>query len=141
MHPAAVGAQDGDARILVENHFATLGQTAEFMNDKTADRVVVIILEVGAEGCVEVFDFGGRLDAVAAGVVEHDVAGSLIEVVFVFNVADDLFKHILDGHQARNTAVFIYHDGHVVVAGAKLTQQHIQALGFGNEDGGAQRAA
>ena len=49
------------------------------------------------------------------------------------DIADDLLQHVLDRHQTRHTAVFVDHDGHVVVVGAEFTQQHVQTLGLGNE--------
>src|SRR5690606_29642094 len=36
--------------------------------------------------------------------------------------------------QACGSAVFVDDDGKVVAAAAKIVQQHVQALGFGNED-------
>ncbi|MNM77015.1 hypothetical protein D3C81_888570 [compost metagenome] len=59
--------------------------------------------------------------------------------MLVFDVADDLFQHVLDGHQARHTAVLVDDDGHVIVVGAELAQQHVQALGLGHEGGRAQQ--
>uniref|UniRef100_A0A1I8A2A8 NAD-specific glutamate dehydrogenase n=1 Tax=Steinernema glaseri TaxID=37863 RepID=A0A1I8A2A8_9BILA len=59
--------------------------------------------------------------------------------MLVLDVADDLLQHVLDGHQACHAAVFVDDDGHVVVVGAKLAQQHVQALGLGHEGGRAQQ--
>src|SRR5690606_31927625 len=117
-----------------------LRQAAKFVNDETTDRVVIVVAELGTERGVEVLDLGGGLDTITAGVVEHDITGGLIEIVFVLNVADDLFQHVLDGDEAGYAAVLIDDDGHVIVAGAELAQQDIEALGFWNEDSGAQRA-
>jgi hypothetical protein len=61
----------------------------------------------------------------------QDVVFFFVEIVFVLDVADDLFQHVFDGDQAGHAAVFIDHDGHVVVVGAEVAQQHVQALGFG----------
>src|SRR5690606_39298765 len=55
-------------------------------------------------------------------------------VEFVFDIADDLFEHILHGDQARYSAVFIDDDGQVVVTRAEFAQQHVQTLGLGNKD-------
>ena len=59
--------------------------------------------------------------------------------MLVFDVADDLLQHVLDGDQAGHAAVFVNHNGHVIVVGAELAQQHIQALGLGHEGGRAQQ--
>ena len=39
---------------------------------------------------------------------------AFINVCFIFNFADDFFKHILNGHQSGNTSILIDHNRHVV---------------------------
>ncbi len=79
------------------------------------------------------------IDEVAAG-QWLDVA-VFLDVVLVLDFADDLLQHVLDGHQAGHAAVFVDDHGHVVVVGAELTQQHVEALGLGDEGRRAQQVA
>jgi hypothetical protein len=65
----------------------------------------------------------------------------LVEVVFVLDVANDLFQHVFDGDQAGDAAVFVDHDRHVIARDAEFTQQDVEALGFGDEDDRAQPVA
>ena len=51
-----------------------------------------------------------------------------ILLVLVANVADNLFKQILDRHQARDAAIFIDHDAHVLLLALHLAQQFVAAL-------------
>ncbi|MFU0840732.1 MAG: hypothetical protein ACFWUJ_19965 [Pseudomonas fragi] len=53
--------------------------------------------------------------------------------MFVFDIADDLLQNVFNRHQTRHTAVFVDHDGHVVMVGTELAQQHVKALGLGNK--------
>jgi len=64
-----------------------------------------------------------------------------VEVVFVLDVADDLFEHVFDGDQAGDAAVFIDDDGHVIARDAEFAEQHVEALRFGDEDGRTQPVA
>ncbi len=90
---------------------------------------------------VEVFDRCLRLDAETSELVRADVAFALVEVVLVLDLADDLFENVLNGDQAADARVFVDDDRHVVVRDAELTQEHIEALGFRNEDGWMQPVA
>jgi hypothetical protein len=94
---------------------------------------------------VELLDLGQRLHAPAraelAFLDRQDVVLFLVEVVLVLDVADDLLEHVLDGDQAGHAAVFVDHDGHVVVVRAEVAQQHVQALRFRDEDRRAQHVA
>src|SRR5690554_5805900 len=54
-------------------------------------------------------------------------------IVFVFDVADDLFQHVFHGDETRCAAVFINHDSQVVATATEVMQQDVKPLGFGNE--------
>ena len=57
----------------------------------------------------------------------------VLDVELIVDITDDLLDHVLDRDQARDPAVFVDHDRHVVAAVAKFAQQHVQALGFRHE--------
>ena len=138
MHPAAVGVEHAEAVLADLGHFVALGQVAEGIHHQAADGVELAVGELGVEGFVEVLDRGQRLDQEVTGRQRFDVA-VFLDIVLVLDVADDLFQHVLDGHQASHAAVFVDHHGHVVVVGAELAQQHVEALGFRHEGGRAQQ--
>ena len=56
-------------------------------------------------------------------------------IVFVLDVAHDLFQQIFDGDEARRAAVFIQGNGDMLLAGAKFLQKGADGLGFRYEEG------
>src|SRR5208282_861544 len=73
IQPAAVGAQHLDTQVVEGNLFAALGHVAEVRQYQAADRVVLVVAVISADGLIEFCDFGGGLDAPAAGLVGDDV--------------------------------------------------------------------
>ena len=114
---------------------------AETAHHHAADRVEILVGEVGVEVVVEVRDLGERLHAVAPALVGEDVVLGLVEVVLVLDVAHDLLDHVLDGDEPRHAAVFVHDDRDVVAVGAEFLEQHVQALGFRHEHGGPEHLA
>ncbi len=78
-------------------------------------------------------------DGVLAAVLRLDRRHRL-RIELVVDVADDLLEHVLDRREARDAAVLVDDDGHVIAAFTKLRQQRVQALALRNERGGAQEA-
>ena len=79
---------------------------------------------------VEFIDGGDRLDREVVALQILDQVVVVIDVVFVLDLADDLFQHVLDGHQTGHAAVFVDHDGHVILGDAEFAQQRVQPFGF-----------
>ncbi|KJR41719.1 hypothetical protein MCHI_002384 [Candidatus Magnetoovum chiemensis] len=52
-----------------------------------------------------------------------------------------MLKHIFNGQQAGDSAIFIDHQGNVISVQSKIMKQHIQAFAFWNEDCRAQHVA
>ena len=52
----------------------------------------------------------------------------VVHVIFVFDLADDLLQHVLDGDDAGDMAVLVDHRGHVVPRLLELLQHHVEAL-------------
>ena len=71
---------------------------------------------------VEVAYFRYRFHAETTGFVGQDVIFSLVEIKFILDIADDLFQHVLNRHQARNTTIFIHNDGNVITIGLEFAQ-------------------
>ena len=63
MQPAAVGANDFDVQVPNAELFSALRQPAEMGQDEPADRIELLVTEVGSESPVEVVDLRLRLDA------------------------------------------------------------------------------
>ena len=61
-----------------------------------------------------------------------------LDIMFVLDLTDDLFKHVFNRDHACNTAVFIHDDSHVIPAGAKLLQQYVESLALRDKDRRAQ---
>ena len=57
--------------------------------------IAFLVAEIRAEMLIEIVDACLRLDAITPGMVEADVVVSLVKIVFIFNVADDLFEYCL----------------------------------------------
>ena len=79
--------------------------------------------------------------SVTTALIEPDIVVIFVKIIFVLDVADDLFENVFDGDQAADTGVFVEHHRYVVVRYAELAQQHIQPLGLGDEDGRTQPVA
>jgi len=105
---------------------------------QAADRVVLVVGEVGAEAFVEILDRRQCVDHVAAVGLRCDlrVAIDLVLVVLVVDLADDLLQDVLDRHQAGHAAVLVDHDRHVVARKPELLEQDVEALGFRNHHRG-----
>jgi hypothetical protein len=64
-----------------------------------------------------------------------------VEIVFVFDVADDLLQHVFNRHQSGDAAVFIDHDRDVIAVGAKVASSTFSRFDSGMNTGCAQHAA
>src|SRR5690606_652148 len=135
-----VGANHGNVQALVADAVSTPGNAPQFGGQPAAHGVVVVVGQFSVEAAVENVYFGNAhgTPAVGAG-LENGFLG--VFIVFVFDVANNLFEHIFHGYQAGYAAMLVHHDGQVIAAATKFVQQHIQAFGFGNEHGGPYQRA
>ena len=137
---AGVAAGDLDAQTVDFGVIATARDAAQAAAHPAADAVVLVVGQLAAEHVVEVRDLGGRAHApLVLALGEDGVFLGLVE--FVLDVTDDLLQHVFHGDQAGDAAVLVDDDGLVVAADAEFAQQHVQALGFGNEDRRADQRA
>jgi len=70
---------------------------------------------------------------------DRQVFGLLVNVVFIANIADDLFDQVFDRHQPCCTAVLIHDDGDMHFLVLHLAEQRVGQFGFRHEVRRAQR--
>src|SRR5687768_9831328 len=106
MQPPRVGARDAEGEATQRQLLASFGQMADGGGDQSADGVVFVVVEVGAEALVEIGDRGQRVDREVAVSLRGDQRVRVLGVVvLVVDLADDLFQHVLDRDQAGDAAV------------------------------------
>ncbi len=88
--------------------------------------------QVCVQFLIEYFDFS---DPHNAPIISASLKIAFF-VVFVFNVANDLFKHVFHCHQARGATVFVDNDRQMVAAAAKIVQEQVKTFCFRNEYSG-----
>ena len=132
MHTPAVSTDDLETEAAYTDRFTTFGYVAEAMGNVAADGIEVLVIEVTGEILIELLHRQQRLDGKQI-LAQFQDAGIVVEIMLILDLANDLLQYILDGDQARNGAIFIHDDRHMVAAGAKLAQQDIQALALGHE--------
>ena len=101
------------------------------MHDESADRVVFLVIQFALEIRIEILDARQRSHRETRFAVEfsfRSYEGGLLQIVFVIDLANDFFEYVLDRQQARDTAVLIHDDGHMIVTGAELSQQCVKAF-------------
>lgn len=111
----------------MRDHLAAQRDAPRQHEDQTSQRVDLFILVIAGK-----LDAGFSLDLVQgrAGLYQP-LAGLLCHpktafnlVMFVLNLADDLFDQILDGHQAVHAAIFVDHQRHMRALLLHLLQQN-----------------
>src|SRR5690606_28683508 len=116
-------------------------QAAQLMHYQSAGRVVIVIRQVGVEVFVKVLDPGQRPHQVRRAAFRVGLgldARRFLAVVLVIYFADDFFQYVLDRQQARNAAVLVDDNRHVIVAVAKLLEEGIEPLRFRDDRSGTQ---
>ena len=110
---------------------AELGRASELAEDEAADRVEVLVRQVGAEPLVELVDREHAVDAV--GVLVDLLDLHLGDVELVLDLADDLLDQVLERDDAGHRAVLVDDDGEVLVRPAELLQQRREILRLGHD--------
>ena len=75
-----------------------------------------------------------RLAFEDVGVVVHPCVELLLLVVFVVDLADDLFENVLERHHAAGAAELIDDNGHVHLVVLELAQQVVDLFRLGHEE-------
>ena len=108
-----------------------LGRAAELAEDEAADRVEVLVRQVGAEALVEVVDREHPVDAVR---VLADLFDRLLgHVELVLDLADDLFEQVLERRDPDHRAVLVDHHREMAVRAPELLQQRGEILRLGDD--------
>ncbi len=116
---------------------ALLGHAVEVPVDESGGRAVGIVVagECESQRLLDLLD--------REATVDDDLAvADLLEqrhllVVFVLNLADDLFQDVLDGDQPGGAAVLIGDDRDVDAISTQLPEEIVEPLRFGNDVGRA----
>ena len=117
-----VGTHHTEQQTVEFHTFIPARHATEVVHDLAAHRMRRVFVEMTVEGLIKTIDRRLRLDAVTAAGVELNVSVELRLIVFVFNLADDLFQHVFNRDQAGQRAELVNHQRHVRVADAELAQ-------------------
>ena len=133
---AAAGRAGHDALVVVQLEMvAYLGQMAGLFLHEAVYGVGVDVLILGqAQRLVKVVHAGRAGHEPAAVRLLAEVLGGL--VVFVPDLAHQLFKNVLEGDDALGAAVFVHDDCHVMVLLPQSAQQLGDLGGAGGVEGG-----
>ena len=121
MYLFGVGCGDGEYPAADAEFFVLLRDMACIDAQVAADGIHLVGFELDAY-LVEFLELGtaGKFEA---PLVEGADIGFLGGVVLVVDIADDDFEQILDGGKAGRSAVFVHHDGEVVLLGAEFLKE------------------
>src|SRR5690606_22971021 len=132
---AAVRTEHTKLDAVHDESLSTSRQSPEEVRREPADRVELIVAELRAEVVVELRDT--RLTAYRELPLAFAANVEIfVRVVLIADVADDLLEHIFDRDEPGDAAVLIDDDRHVMMADAKLLEQHVEALALRNESRG-----
>src|ERR1700686_850403 len=107
--------------------FALARQAPEQADGITADRFELFVRKRDAQRGVDVFDVrAGFDDRLALG--DRADRFFFAFIVFVADLADDLFEQIFHRHETRGAAVFVEHDGERELPTLHLAEQLRDAL-------------
>src|SRR5690554_298351 len=99
MDLTAVRVEHPEAVAVDVDHFIAARHMAERLADESANGVELFIAEVGIEAVIEIFNGGERLENIIGfGNLANEILAVIVD--FILNVTDNLFKNILNGHQA-----------------------------------------
>ncbi len=133
VHPHAryartVHLEDRELQAMRGDGVALLGHPPDRVEDRASDGVVVLVVDLAAEGVVEVLQRHGarhqRLPATRA----HDVTGWGIELII--DLPHHLLHEILERGNARQGAVFVHHHCEVAAGPTEVHKEVIQGLGL-----------
>ncbi len=111
----------------------TSGSPSERAEDEPGQRVVVLLVELGAERLVEVVDRVRAVDADALLVESLDRRVGQVELVL--DLADDLLEQVLEGDDPVHDAVLVDDDRHVLLLAPEIGEERGEVLGLGDDEG------
>src|SRR5271168_2030866 len=105
-HRASVAAGHGDRQVALDQSFAGLGNMAESFDHQPADGSILVGLrKLEAEALIEFRD--RRASDYRERARTYNFCELFAEVVFVFDIADDLFDQIFERQDSGRAAVLI----------------------------------
>ena len=93
---------------------------AQLGGHQSTESVKFQLVQSSLKQLIETADRHFRLDHTMICAAAKYHADPFIHIVFIFYLADNLFKYILNGNQSDDTAILIHHDRHVVSARPEL---------------------
>ena len=127
LDPSRVGIEHFDFKIAgARDDFAAHRQPPDVSNEVAAEGLDFL---TGFAGDELLADHGADVLEAGAGIGDEGVVGLAddrrrrVAVMFVVDLADDLFDNVLDRHQAVGAAIFVHHQGEMDPRGLHLRQQ------------------
>ena len=118
---------DLELELIETNRLIAGRQLPESIDHQAANRVELFIAERGTKEFIEFIDGRECLDHERV-VINRANQLPFFDIGLVFDFTHNFLEHVLDSNQARNTAVLVDHDRHVVAVLPELSQQHVEPL-------------
>src|SRR5580704_17149088 len=129
LHAPIGGVQDLEPQAIAFDHFSLLRDAPGQFGHQARDGGGFLAIHADAKQFVEMIDVHIAGDHVRMIAFLHDLGF----LVFIADFADDFFDQVLNGHQARDSAIFVDHDCHAHVVPAHLAQQVAAQLALGHK--------
>ena len=106
----------------------------ESVGHQAADGVKLIPAEVSLKRLVEILNGRQSLDGEGAvGVLVNKAF--FFKIKLVFNIANNLLKHIFNGDDAADAAILVINNRKMIPRAAKFLQQHVKPFALGDPNG------
>jgi hypothetical protein len=129
MNLTAIGLHYFKGQVIKHQGFTTFGQMSDMSQQVTADSLDLFTGVFGFEKIIEILQRCQCSNREAMFTMRLDIDFVVI-VVFIVNLTDDLFEHVLNCHQPGDTAVFIDNHRHMASLHAKFLEQYVKTFAF-----------
>ena len=110
-------------------------------NHQTSDRGKVIGLDLHVKQALNFSNLSAAQNLISAIACGDDLLRLFAADVLVFDLADDFFEDVFDGHQSSHAAVFIHYHRQIRVRLLHLAQQLGDWFGFRHKINGPDKWA
>ena len=131
---ASCGVDRGHAQASSDCGGSDDRHTSQQLGQQAVNGVDIILVNVDFEN---LFQVGDRRACGHAPFLVTDPfrIGMLRAIMFVFQFAHNLLDGIFDGDHARDSAIFIHHNGDMLACALHLVEKIVDRLGFRHEHG------
>src|SRR5262245_39032745 len=134
---AALDFQHVDGQAVDLDAFADGRHASEMIEQISSDRLKALAFDLYPQTLADLVDVDLPVeDEPAIALVDNRLG---LDVVFITNLADDLFEHVLDRDEPGGAAVLIHHDGDLGLLALKLLQQLGHTFAFRDDGRRAQK--